>query len=102
MSLLSRIKSPGLSGFGYASTAEDVTRGLDLSAQTILLTGCAAGLGLETLRVLCLRGARVIGTARSEAQAQAACSSVAGRSVALACNLADPASVRACIAAVQR
>jgi len=102
MSLLSRLKSPGASGFGYASTAEDVTRGLDLSDRTILLTGCASGLGRETLRVLCLRGARVIGTARSEAQAQAACASVSGRSIPLACDLADPASVRACVAAVQR
>jgi WW domain-containing oxidoreductase len=101
VSLLSRLKSPGASGFGYASSAEDVTHGLDLSTQTILLTGCAAGLGKETLRVLCLRGARVIGTARSEAQAQSACASVSGRAVPLACNLADPASVRACIAAVQ-
>src|SRR5436190_18531160 len=40
MSLLSRLGRTGPSGFGYASTAELVTRGLDLHSKTILLTGC--------------------------------------------------------------
>src|SRR6266540_4625799 len=57
MSLLSRLRRTGPSGFGYASTAELVTRGLDLHSKTILLTGCNSGLGRETLRVLSLRGA---------------------------------------------
>jgi NAD(P)-dependent dehydrogenase (short-subunit alcohol dehydrogenase family) len=97
MSLLSRIKGRGPSGFGFASTAEEVTRGLDLSSRTILLTGCNSGLGLETLRVLGLRGARVIGTARTAAKAEAACAQFAGQTLPLACDLADPGSVRACI-----
>jgi WW domain-containing oxidoreductase len=97
MSILSRIKGRGPSGFGYASTAEDVTRGLDLSSRTILLTGCNSGLGLEALRVLGLRGARVIGTARTLAKAEAACARFGGQASALACDLADPGSVRGCI-----
>src|SRR5688500_8258020 len=97
MSLLSRIKGSGVSGFGYASTAEEVTQTLDLSSQTILVTGCNSGLGHETLRVLAKRGAKMIGTARSEATAEAACRAVSDRARPLACELADPGSVRACI-----
>jgi hypothetical protein len=58
MSLLSMFKGKGPSGFGYGSTAESVTEGLDLSGQTILLTGSNSGIGKETLRVLTKRGAR--------------------------------------------
>ena len=101
MSLLSRIKGSGASGFGYGSTAEDVTRSLDLSSQTILVTGCNSGLGRETLRVLGKRGARVIGTARSLTKAETACREVSDRALPLACELADPQSVRACIEQVK-
>jgi len=102
MSLLSRLKGPEANGFGYASSADDVTRGLDLSSHTILLTGCAAGLGRETLLALAARGAQVIATARSEAQAEQACSGVAARTIPLACDLANPHSVRACIDAIRK
>jgi NADP-dependent 3-hydroxy acid dehydrogenase YdfG len=51
--------------FGASSTAEEVTAGLDLSGRTALVTGANSGLGRETMRVLALRGAHVIGTARS-------------------------------------
>jgi WW domain-containing oxidoreductase len=100
MSILALIKSNGPSGFGYGSTAEDVTRGLNLAGKTMLVTGCNSGLGLETLRVLALRGAHVIGTARSLDKAEAACRSVIGQTTPLACELTEPASVRACVAAV--
>jgi hypothetical protein len=33
-------KSAGPTGFGYGSTAEQVTEGLSLASQTILVTGC--------------------------------------------------------------
>lgn len=97
MSLLSRFKRPGPNGFGHASTAEDVTRGLDLHAKTVLLTGCASGIGLETLRVLARRGAHVVATARSLERATAACAEVGVTATALACDLSEPSSVRACI-----
>jgi hypothetical protein len=47
------------SAFGALSTAEEVTKGLDLSGKTALVTGCNSGVGLETMRVLALRGAHV-------------------------------------------
>ncbi len=101
MSLLAHLKGKGPSGFGYGSTAEDVTQGLDLGGRTILVTGCNSGLGLETVRTLAKRGARVIATARTEAKAAVACAGITAV-VPLACELSEPASVRACVDAVLR
>ncbi|BBH06099.1 NAD(P)-binding Rossmann-fold superfamily protein [Prunus dulcis] len=56
---------PGPSGFGSASTAEQVTDGVDASNLTAIVTGGASGIGLETARVLALRGAHVIIAARN-------------------------------------
>ena len=103
MSLYELFTSKGPSGFGYGSTAEQVTEGLDLAGKTILVTGCNSGLGQEALRVLTMRGARVVGTARTVEKAKVACDAVKGGStIPLACELADPASVKACVAEVKR
>ncbi len=50
---------------GAQSTAEEVTAGIDLTGMTAVVTGCNSGIGFETMRVLALRGAHVIGTART-------------------------------------
>ncbi|RLM93796.1 short-chain dehydrogenase TIC 32, chloroplastic-like [Panicum miliaceum] len=55
----------GASGFGSASTAEQVTDGVDASHLTVVITGGASGIGLETSRVFALRGAHVIIAARN-------------------------------------
>lgn len=103
MALLSLLKGKGENGFGFGSTAEEVTAGRDLSGKTVLLTGCNAGLGRETLRVLALRGAHVIATARSADKAQAAirAAGAGGKATPLACELSEPSSVRACAASVR-
>lgn len=101
MSLVSIFKGKGPNGFGYGSSAEDVTAGLDLSGKTILLTGCNSGIGKETLRVLALRGAHVIAAARTEEKARAACADVGGETTPVACELSEPSSVRACAARVK-
>lgn len=102
MSLVSLFKSNGPSGFGAGSTAEQVTEGVSLAGKTFLVTGCNSGLGLETLRVLALRGAQVLGTARTVDKAAEA---IKGLSISsakgLACELADPKSVRDCVQAVR-
>jgi hypothetical protein len=71
--------SPQHSGpFGKSSTADEVTAGLDLSGKTALITGCNAGIGFETLRVLTLRGACVYAVARNLEKAEGACAAVKG------------------------
>ena len=102
MSVYGWFASKGKSGFGYNSTAEEVTEGLSLDGKTMLVTGCNSGLGHEAMRVLALRGARVVGTARTLEKAEAACRGVAGKTIPLACELSDPASVRACAEEVKR
>lgn len=102
MSLVSLVLGRrGESGFGYASTAEEVTAGLDLSGRTILITGASSGLGLESARVLSLRGATIVAAARTKEKAAEACRGIE-RIVPVACELSDPASVRACVADVKR
>lgn len=102
MSLYELFTSKGVNGLGYGTTAEQATEGVSLAGKTMLVTGCNSGLGLEAMRVLALRGARVVGTARSMEKAKEACASVTGSTIPMACELADPASVRACVAEVKR
>lgn len=102
MSIQGLFARRGPSGFGYRSTAEQVTEGVSLAGKRILVTGCNSGLGLEAMRVLVQRGAEVVGTARSLDKAATACASVGGETVPLACELSEPASVRACVTAVQQ
>ncbi len=100
MSLYHLFRTRGPNGFGYGTTAEQVTDGLSLAGETMLVTGCNSGLGLQTMRVLALRGAQVVGTARTIEKAREACASVTGQTVPLACELSDPGSVRDCVASV--
>lgn len=102
MSLYGLIKPKGPNGFGYDSTAEDVTEGLSLAGKTILVTGCNSGLGFEAMRVLALRGAHVIGAARTEEKAKTAGAAIIGTTTGLACELSDPGSVRSCVEAVKK
>ncbi len=84
------------SSFDEDSTAEEVTEGMDLSGKMAVVTGCNSGIGYETMRVLALRGAYVIGTGRTVEKAQEACSSVIGKTSPVALELSDFDSVVAC------
>jgi NAD(P)-dependent dehydrogenase (short-subunit alcohol dehydrogenase family) len=102
MSLVSLVRGRrGASGFGYASTAEEVTAGLDLTGRTILVTGSNSGLGEESVRVLASRGARIIATARTREKAAEAMQKLGIDAIPVACELGEPASVRACVAEVK-
>lgn len=101
MSLYSMLSGKGPSGFGYASTAEDVTAGLDLGGRRYLVTGATSGIGLETARVLAQRGATVLAAARTVEKAAEACKALGPHAVPIACELSEPASVRACVETVK-
>jgi NAD(P)-dependent dehydrogenase (short-subunit alcohol dehydrogenase family) len=84
------------SHFAANATAEDVTTGIDMTGKTVVVTGCNSGIGLETMRVLALRGAHVIGTARTLERGREACASVKGNATPVVLELSDFKSVVAC------
>lgn len=88
-----------MSQFGFASTADEVLEGKDLSDRTILVTGAYSGLGRETARALAARRAHVILSGRDATKLTAAADEIAeqtgARVDALVCDLASLASVRA-------
>lgn len=84
------------SRFGPGATAEEVTAGIDLTGKTVVVTGCNSGIGLETMRVLALRGAHVVGTARTPERGREACASVEGKTTPVVLELTDFASIVAC------
>lgn len=55
-------------GFGFTSTASEVLAGVDLHGKTVIVTGGASGIGIETVRALASAGADVtIGARRPDA-----------------------------------
>ena len=85
--------------FNAETTAEEAAGDVDLSGKTVVLTGGSAGLGVETARVLALRGAKVVSVVRDEAKGKAAADgireSVPGADIELATlDLFDLDSVR--------
>jgi NAD(P)-dependent dehydrogenase (short-subunit alcohol dehydrogenase family) len=94
-------KTPPTSPFDANSTAEQVTEGLDLAGKTYAITGANSGLGFETMRVLTMRGAHVIGIARSMEKAENACSSVQGHTTPAYLDLTDFESVVNCASMIR-
>ena len=85
--------------FNAETTAEEAAGDVDLSGKTVVLTGGSAGLGVETARVLALRGAKIVSVVRDEAKGKAAADgireSVPGADIELATlDLFDLDSVR--------
>jgi hypothetical protein len=78
-----------LGPYGGDSTAEQVVEGIDLTGKTALVTGANSGLGYETMRVLALRGAHVLGAARTLAKAEEACAGIKGRTTPVVIELTD-------------
>jgi len=84
------------SPFNEDSTAEQVTDGIDLDGKIAVVTGCTSGIGFETMRVLAMRGAYVLGTSRSLERAEEACKRVRGRTSPLQLELSNFDSVVDC------
>lgn len=89
-------RQPPRSPFNSSSTAEDVTAGINLSGMTIAITGVNSGLGHETMRVLSLRGAHIIGIARTQAKADKACATIDGETTPMFMDLTNWESVVRC------
>lgn len=90
-----------MSELGFSSTAEEVTERVSLAGKTVVITGVSSGLGEETARVLGKRGAFVIAAARSAEKAQAVLDRHGIEGVAVACELSEPASVRAAVETIR-
>lgn len=97
-------RPPGVpvGSFGVKSTAEEVTAGIDLTGKTAVVTGANSGLGYETMRVLAMRGAHVIGTGRTAEKADAASDSIDGITTPVVLELSDLESVAACVDQIRR
>jgi len=97
------VAAPGVprSAFDAHSTAEEVTAAVDLSGRIAVVTGCNSGIGYETMRVLALRGAYVIGTGRTLEKAEEACASVIGVTTPVQLELGDFDSIVACAEAIR-
>ena len=93
-----RVPAQGVpvSNFDQDSTAEEVTEGINLSGRFAVVTGCTSGIGYETMRVLAMRGAHVVGTSRSVERAEEACRSVVGTTSPVQLDLGDFDSVVRC------
>lgn len=65
-----------MSGFGWASTTDDVLAGIDLSGRTVFVTGANSGLGQETARAMASRGAQVIMAGRDQGKLDASVAAI--------------------------
>lgn len=88
-------QAPLGSGFGNRSTAQDVLDGIDLSGRTIVVTGGASGIGLETVRALAGAGASVTVAVRRPDAAAEALAAVTGDVTIAPMDLQDDASIDA-------
>lgn len=93
MSLSDQI--PVQSGFHARSTAAEVVDSVDLTGKFAIVTGGYSGLGLETIRVLAAKGAKVLVPVRSPEKATEALAAVEGDVTSAPMDLADLSSVKA-------
>lgn len=85
-----------VSSFDGKSTTLEVIAGIDLSGKTAFITGCNSGLGFETMRMLSMQGANIIGAARTIEKAETACAQLPGPATPVACELGELDSIAAC------
>lgn len=65
-----------MSGFGWASTTDDVLEGVDMRGLTVFITGANSGLGQETARAMAAKGAHIIMAGRDQAKLDEAAAAI--------------------------
>ena len=85
---------PVQSGWHARSTGAEVIAACDLAGKVAVVTGGYSGIGLETVRALAAKGARVVVPVRDRAKAGATLAGLAGDVQAADMDLGDLASVR--------
>lgn len=86
---------PLKSGFHAKSTGFEVTEGLDLTGRLAIVTGGYSGIGLETVRVLAAKGAKVVVPVRSPEKAAQNLADLEGDITSVPMDLGDLTSVHA-------
>jgi NAD(P)-dependent dehydrogenase (short-subunit alcohol dehydrogenase family) len=84
---------PLQSGFHAKSTAAEVLENINLAGKVAIVTGGYSGIGLETVRALANKGAKIIVPVRDEAKANEALAGVAGDIATASMDLANLDSV---------
>ena len=87
-------QAPIGSGFNRDTTAKEALGGADLTGKTVIVTGGASGIGLETTRALSGAGAQVIVAVRSPERAREALNGLKRVEIEQL-DLTDPASIDA-------
>lgn len=86
-------KRPPKINHARRATSDSITRDAWLRGKTALVTAVDTELGFETMRILSLRGAQVLATAKTRQAAKDACALIAGKTRPFACDFTDPQSV---------
>ena len=88
-------QQPVDSGFGPRPEGAEVVRDIDLAGKHALVTGGYSGIGLETVRALASKGAKVLVPARDQEKAGANLAGLEGDITISSMDLGDLASVNA-------
>ncbi|MFC0543252.1 SDR family NAD(P)-dependent oxidoreductase [Kutzneria chonburiensis] len=86
---MTRITTP----FGFASTADEVAAGIDLTGRRAVVTGGASGIGIETARTLAHAGAEVTLAVRDVGAGKRVAAGIGGNVLVAHVDLADRRTV---------
>ena len=87
-------QAPIGSGFGPATTAAEVIKGIDLTGKTVIVTGGYSGIGVETVRAFGSAGAKVVVPTRDMPKAKASLADMPDVMLEIM-DLLDPTSIDA-------